>query len=649
METFTKLGLSKEVTSVLARLGFSEPTEIQEKAIPLALEGKDIIGGSATGSGKTLAFASPILEKLAPSGKVGALILTPTRELAEQVAGSIREFGEEKGLVVSTVYGGVDMEKQIRALKRTDVVVATPGRLLDHMERGTVDLSGVRFLVLDEVDRMFDMGFYEDVEKILQVCPRERQTMLFSATVSWEVKNLAKEHSKDAVEVSVENTVDPSLLKQEYYDVPQNVKFSLLVHLLKKEDAGLVMVFCDSRRNVDFVAGNLNKQGIEAHTIHGGMSQDKRLKVLKGFHSGGVNVLVCTDVAARGLDISGVSHVYNYDLPNAKDDYVHRIGRTARAGAEGKAIAILSARDYKKFQSISDGEGFVVERKKLPKLQRVHIDTSFGSRERGSSQGRFTGGRGREGGVSRGGGFGGASRGSSSGGFSGGSRGSSGGSGFGRGASRSGGSPRSGSGFSRGGSGGRPGGFGRGGRDRPQADRGRDNVRRGSSGDRRGGGSRYSGHERGGGAQRSSFGGGRRESGGRGFGGSGGSLDRGRGFGSRSGGSGEPRRFSDGGGSRGGDFRRPRSGSFQKRGSDESEGRGSRGGGRFGGGSERSSGGRRGFSGNRGSGSGGSSSGGSRGGSGQRGGFSGNRGQRGPRGERKVFGRGGFSRGRNKR
>lgn len=373
MIEFEKLGLSKDILKVLEEKGFTEPTEIQEKAIPLALNGKDIIGGSSTGSGKTLVFASPIIDNLKPNHYIQALILTPTRELAEQVATSIRSFAQNKRLKVLAVYGGVNIETQMRKLAHTDVLVATPGRTLDHIKRRTLRLDHVKFLVLDEVDRMFDMGFHKDVEMILKHCPEKRQTMMFSATISADIDYLAKKYTENPVEVSVQPHVDPSKLKQIYYDVSSNKKFSLLVHLLKKEKSALVMVFCSTRRNTDFVAENLRKVGIEAKAIHGGLAQNKRINVLKDFHRGHLGVLVCTDVAARGLDIKGITHVYNYDIPSESNDYIHRIGRTARAGKEGKAISILSSRDYENFSKITNRGSFEIKAEALPLFQIVRI------------------------------------------------------------------------------------------------------------------------------------------------------------------------------------------------------------------------------------------------------------------------------------
>ncbi len=390
MKTFEELGLSREFVSILEKDSITTPSEIQDKTIPLVLAGRDIVGGSATGSGKTLAFASGIIENLEKNGKVQALILTPTRELAEQVANTIEKFSRHRELNVLPVYGGVNIENQIRRIRKTDVIVGTPGRILDHLNRRTLNLNQVKFLVLDEVDRMFDMGFKRDVESILSQCPKERQTMLFSATINAEIEPLAKKHTQNPVKVSVESHVDASKLKQIYYDVPDGSKFSLFVHLLKKEKINLVMVFCATRRNVDFVTDNLSNFGINAKAIHGGLQQNKRSRVLQEFNGkGGANVLVCTDIAARGLDIQAVSHVYNYDLPKISDDYIHRIGRTARAGKEGIAINILSSRDYNNFNNILKDEKLKIEEVIAPEFEKVRmIVNSSNNRRSGASRGR---------------------------------------------------------------------------------------------------------------------------------------------------------------------------------------------------------------------------------------------------------------------
>jgi ATP-dependent RNA helicase DeaD len=372
MQQFEKLGLSKEVIFVLKESGFTAPSEIQEKAIPLALAGKDIIGGSATGSGKTLAFASAIIENIVPNQTIQALVLTPTRELAEQVASSVRHFSKNKKLNVLAIYGGVNIQSQIRQIYKTDVIIGTPGRILDHINRRTMNLNNVKILVLDEVDRMFDMGFSRDVEKILHFCPKQRQTMMFSATISPDIDYLAKKHTINAIQVSAESQVDPKKLKQVYYDVPAERKFSLFVHLLK-QSPGMAMVFCNTRRNVDFVSNNLVKLGIKVRAIHGGLTQNNRTRVLEDFQKQNVKVLVCTDVAGRGLDIKGVSHVYNYNLPKVSNDYVHRIGRTARAGNDGKVINLLSCEDYMIFRKIKEDDSYNIDEEQLPEFEYVQI------------------------------------------------------------------------------------------------------------------------------------------------------------------------------------------------------------------------------------------------------------------------------------
>jgi ATP-dependent RNA helicase DeaD len=374
MEQFRKLGLCEHMLKVILAKKFIEPSEIQEKTIPLILEGRDVIAGSATGSGKTLAFGSGMIKNFVKGKGVQGLILTPTRELAEQVACALGEFAYYKGLEITAVYGGVSIVNQVKKLSHADIVVATPGRLLDHLNRNSIDLSKVDYLVLDEADRMWDMGFKFDVGKIVKACPTNRQTLLFSATITSELADFSGKYMKSPVEIVVNNYVDASKLKQIYYDIPDNGKFSLLVHLLKHENSPLVMIFCNTRSNVDFVVKNLVENGVNAQAIHGGMEQNKRIRVLKSFDSQKVNVMVCTDVAARGLDIQGVSHVYNYDLPKDHKDYIHRIGRTARAGAEGIAVNILASRDYDSFSNIQKHNvGLVIERVNTPRVERIFV------------------------------------------------------------------------------------------------------------------------------------------------------------------------------------------------------------------------------------------------------------------------------------
>ncbi|MBE0516286.1 MAG: DEAD/DEAH box helicase [Methanophagales archaeon] len=352
---------------------FERPTEIQERSIPLILAGLDVIAEAATGSGKTLAFAAGIIQKSKKGTGIQALVLTPTRELAQQVATALTDFTKYKPLKVVAIFGGMSINPQIAQLRTADVVIGTPGRILDHIGRRTLDLSTVTTLVLDEADRMLDMGFIDDVERIIRECPRTRQTLLFSATISREVAHLARRYMKEPINVSAEAYVDPTKLTQFYYDVPDNLKFSLLVHLLSHEKAGLVMVFCNTRENTDFVANNLKAAGIDALAIHGGLTQERRNRVMDQFHSRNVYILVCTDVAARGLDIPDVSYIYNYDIPKYSKDYIHRIGRTARAGKEGIAINILSSSDYDSFRRVMRNNEVTITEERMPEVKKVRI------------------------------------------------------------------------------------------------------------------------------------------------------------------------------------------------------------------------------------------------------------------------------------
>ena len=389
MESFRKLGLSEQLLKLLEKAGIKTPSEIQEKVIPLVLEGKDIIGGSATGSGKTLAFGAGIIERIQVGKGIQTLILTPTRELAEQVGNVFERFSDYKNVRVAIVYGGVSINHQIKDIRVADVLVGTPGRIIDHMERGTVNFSNLKVFVLDEADRMLDMGFIHDVEKIIRNCPKERQTLLFSATISEDIEHIAKKHMKNPVIVSVESYVDPLKLKQIFYDVPRNQKFSLLVHLLKREEHGLVMVFCNTRHNTDFIERNLRNLGIDVLAIHGGLTQQKRNKIMEKFSGNRVHVLVCTDIAARGLDIKGISHVYNYDIPKTSKDYIHRIGRTARAGKEGIAINILYDRDYENFRNVLRDSSIKIDRVEMPEIETVRMmlpNQERQSRDRWDSQ-----------------------------------------------------------------------------------------------------------------------------------------------------------------------------------------------------------------------------------------------------------------------
>lgn len=371
---FKELGIIEPVLKSIEEQHFEEPSEIQLKAIPRVMQGHDVIAKSATGSGKTLVFAAGVIKNTVRGKGLQALILTPTRELANQVAGELAKFAKHSPLKIITVYGGVSINPQIEKLAYADVVVGTPGRILDHMQRKTIDLKHVKTLVLDEADRMLDMGFIEDVDRILSQCPRQRQTMLFSATMPSEISTLSRKYMKEPVKVEAESFVDPAKLKQLYYDVDDKLKFSLLAQLLNTEKEGLVMVFTNTRMNTDFIELNLKNLGFNAVGIHGGCSQEKRNNIMKDFNSGKAAILVCTDVAARGLDIKGVSHVYNYDIPKDSKEYIHRIGRTARAGKEGKVVNLISSRDHDSFSRVV--REIRIPKEETPYVQRVQILTA---------------------------------------------------------------------------------------------------------------------------------------------------------------------------------------------------------------------------------------------------------------------------------
>lgn len=389
---FRKLGIAESILKVIEEEKFEKPSEIQAKSIPLVLQGKDVIGGSATGSGKTLAFGAGIIQNCVKGKGIQALVLTPTRELAEQITQSLKKFSKYQPLNIISVYGGVSINPQMDGLRHADVVVGTPGRILDHLERQTIDLSKIKILVLDEADRMLDMGFIEDVEKIISQCKKDRQTLLFSATIPPRITDLVNKFMKHPKEVSADSYVDPKLLSQVYYNVSDNLKFSLLVHLLKEEHEGLVMVFCNTQKNTDFVERNLRKLGVDAMAIHGGFSQQRRNQALEKFNSNRLFVLVCTDVAARGLDIKGVTHVYNYDIPKESKQYIHRIGRTARAGENGRAINILTQRDHDNFRRVLQDFDVDPKQMEVPKIEKARI--SWKPDQRGGSRGFGRGSRG---------------------------------------------------------------------------------------------------------------------------------------------------------------------------------------------------------------------------------------------------------------
>jgi len=357
-QAFAELGLGPKLLETLTELGYEEPTPIQATAIPHLLEGRDLLGLAATGTGKTAAFALPLLQLIETGGKVpSALILLPTRELAVQVAQAVHRYGKKLGVVVLPIYGGQSFQQQLKVLKRgVDVVVATPGRALDHIRRGTLKLGSLKVLILDEADEMLDMGFAEDLEAILAEVPDRRQTLLFSATLGPRIETIAGKHLDDPVEVRIGGVPEAEgeipLIHQTAYLVRRPHKLAALGRVLDLESPEATLVFCRTRNDVDELTESLNGRGYRAEALHGGMSQEQRDRVMKKLRGGKVDLLVATDVAARGLDIAHLTHVVNYDLPSAPKQYVHRIGRVGRAGREGVAITLAEPREHVMLRNI---------------------------------------------------------------------------------------------------------------------------------------------------------------------------------------------------------------------------------------------------------------------------------------------------------
>jgi len=368
---FTELELSESLQKGVHALGYENPTPIQIQAIPPAMSGRDVVGCAQTGTGKTAAFVLPALEHLlrnpTETKNPRVLILTPTRELCIQVAEEARELANHTSLHIVTVYGGAKMRQQIDRLRRgADIVVATPGRLMDHMRRRNVQLSDVQILVLDEADRMLDMGFLPDIEHIIYDTPRQRQTMLFSATMPPQISALARQFQRDPVRIDIDTARPPEAIQQALYPVPKHLKVPLLMAILKRMDVESMLVFTRTKREADIVTRQLDEAGISVACIHGDFRQKARLAALEGFRSGKHQVLVATNVAARGLDVEGISHVINYDVPDEAENYVHRIGRTARLDADGDAITLVTPDDEKLVQHIEYLLGSKIERKTLP-------------------------------------------------------------------------------------------------------------------------------------------------------------------------------------------------------------------------------------------------------------------------------------------
>ena len=372
--TFADLQLSEGMLSTIADLGYEAPTPIQEQTIRLLIEGRDVIAQAQTGTGKTAAFAIPIVECVEQqSRQPQALVLAPTRELAVQVAEAVHRLGHFKGLSVLPVYGGQPIERQLHGLKRgAQVVIGTPGRVLDHLRRGTLVLNEVKYIVLDEADEMLDMGFLEDIENILDSAPAERQLALFSATIPPRIADLAERYLRDPVRITVESTqMSVPTIEQLYVEVTPRNKLDALTRVLDHEEPESAMIFARTKRDVDELGEALQSRGFNAETLHGDLNQTQRDRVLQRFRSGQVDLLVATQVAARGLDITGVTHVFNYAIPEDADAYVHRIGRTGRAGRAGKAITLVQPNEVRWLRVIERIVGQKIAPMRLPSLLDV--------------------------------------------------------------------------------------------------------------------------------------------------------------------------------------------------------------------------------------------------------------------------------------
>ncbi|KON88493.1 DEAD/DEAH box helicase [Sporosarcina globispora] len=396
MQDFLTLGISKKRTDLLLKAGIGNPTPIQEKAIPALMKGSDIIAQAQTGTGKTYAFVLPILEMLnLASSHIQALIVTPTRELALQITDEVQKLTAGDDIEVLAVYGGQDVDKQLNKLKKNvQIVVGTPGRLLDHIKRRTIDLSYIDFLVLDEADQMLHIGFLDEVEDIIKETPDSRQTMLFSATIPAEIKKLARKHMKDPQYIQVEKTQGPAdSVRQVAIHTIDRAKQATLMQMIQTHRPYLAVIFCRTKRRVSKLYEVLKSNGFQCDQLHGDLSQSKREQVMKRFRDAEIQLLIATDVAARGLDVEGVTHVFNYDIPLDPESYVHRIGRTGRAGMKGMAITFYSSADKPLVEAIEKGLNIKISKQNLGKSQERKKPSSASEKNTQVQKSQATSGR----------------------------------------------------------------------------------------------------------------------------------------------------------------------------------------------------------------------------------------------------------------
>lgn len=375
MQNFKELGLEEAIIQAINDMGFEEPTPIQSHTIPLALRGQDLIGRAQTGTGKTAAYGIPLIQKCkADSPHLQALVITPTRELAMQVAEELNRIGQNKEVKSLPIYGGQEIERQIRALKKgVHIVVGTPGRLMDHLRRRTIKVSQVNMIVLDEADEMLNMGFREDIEEILGQMPQERQNLLFSATIPPHIQKLANDFMNNPELIHINpREVTVANIEQQYIELNEGQKLDVLCRLLDMQSPEMSIIFSRTKRRVDEIAEALGKRGYSAEGIHGDLNQSRRDIIMRKFKSGAIEVLVATDVAGRGLDISGVTHVYNFDIPQDPESYVHRIGRTGRAGETGLAITFVTYRELGHLRLIEELTKQKIKRHPIPTINEVY-------------------------------------------------------------------------------------------------------------------------------------------------------------------------------------------------------------------------------------------------------------------------------------
>ncbi len=391
---FDDFNFDTRISSGIKQLGYTVPTPIQAQAIPAVLAGRDVMGLAQTGTGKTAAFVLPMLQRLLPGqrGRLRALIVAPTRELAEQINTAIAELGADTGLRSMTIYGGVSMDPQVRRLRSgVDIVVACPGRLLDHIGEGTVNLAQVEVLVLDEADRMFDMGFLPDIRRILRKLPPQRQNLMFSATMPDDIRQLSKDILRDPATVQIGQTMPAVTVAHALYPVEPHLKTALLIELLKHSSTESVLIFTRTKHRAKRLAQQIERSGYTTTSLHGNRSQNQRQAALDGFRGGSFQIMVATDIAARGLDVESVSHVINYDIPDTADAYIHRIGRTGRAAKTGDAFTLVTREDDLMVRTIERAIKQNLERRKLPEFDYTVLapkkDVEF-AREPREPQGR---------------------------------------------------------------------------------------------------------------------------------------------------------------------------------------------------------------------------------------------------------------------